>query len=235
MSQVLAAYAAAAEGTLTSIDPTPKPAFLDWVAGHKNVRHIAAPSLDSIASVGAIDAWFVDGDHNYFTVLNELRAIDALGRAQLRPLLVFLHDVSWPAARRDMYYAPDRIPPEHRHSFNYDSGAFLDRDALVHGQGFRGHAQFAMATHSGGPGNGVLTAVEDFIATCGGAGRTLAWAHVPAVFGLGVLFDIDAPWSAAVAQALAPFHDNPLLATLEINRLRNYLKVIELQDAASGA
>jgi hypothetical protein len=29
-----------------------------------------------------------------------------------------------------------------------------------------------------------------------------------------------------------PYHDNKLLRTLEVNRLQNYLRVIELQDAA---
>jgi len=53
------------------------------------------------------------------------------------------------------------------------------------------------------------------------------------VFGLGVLFDAEAAWSPALAELVAPFHENRLLAKLERNRLLNYLKVIEWQDAAA--
>ena len=50
------------------------------------------------------------------------------------------------------------------------------------------------------------------------------------MFGLGILFDTTAFWAPDVAALVAPFHDNPLLAALERNRLANYLRVIELQD-----
>jgi hypothetical protein len=33
---------------------------------------------------------------------------------------------------------------------------------------------------------------------------------------------------------VAPLHNHPLLASLEANRLANYLAVIDLQDRASG-
>jgi hypothetical protein len=41
----------------------------------------------------------------------------------------------------------------------------------VPGRGFRGRGRFAFAVHAGGPGNGVLTAVEDFIAEVAESGR----------------------------------------------------------------
>jgi hypothetical protein len=53
---------------------------------------------------------------------------------------------------------------------------------------------------------------------------------VPAVFGLGVLYDRHAPWTPALNEFLAPWHQNSLLATLERNRLECYLRVIEWQD-----
>jgi hypothetical protein len=234
MSEHLGAFAAAAGGVLTSIDPAPKPAFVEWSAGFAASRHIAAPSLAAIPTLSGIDAWTIDGDHNHYTVLNELRAIDAVTRRDGKPLLAFLHDVGWPCARRDLYYAPDQIPPAHRQPYDYRGGAFIDHDALVPDRGFRGHGNFAFATHAGGPGNGVLTAVEDFIAEAGATGRELAWAFIPAVFGLGILFDVDAPWGADVADLLMPFHNNALIARLDDNRLRNYLKVIDLQDRAAA-
>jgi len=64
-------------------------------------------------------------------------------------------------------------------------------------------------------------------------GRQIGFAFVPAVFGLGVVFASDQPWSADVAALLHPFHDNPLLARMEENRLRNYVTVIGWEDLAA--
>ncbi|TXC69648.1 class I SAM-dependent methyltransferase [Sphingomonas ginsenosidivorax] len=233
MSQVLADHVATVDGRLTSIDPSPAPAFVSWAARTPHVTHLAAPSLEVIADLRDVDAWLIDGDHNYYTVLNELLAADAVCARDGRPLLAFLHDVGWPAGRRDMYYAPDRIPDAYRHAHEFGAGAMLDQVRLVPGKGFRGNDAWAMATLSGGLRNGVLTAVEDFIVHAGETGRVLAFAQIPAVFGLGILFDAGAAWSPALATLVAPFHDNPLIATLERNRLLNYLKVIEWQDAAA--
>jgi len=98
----------------------------------------------------------------------------------------------------------------------------------VSGRGFRGMGQFACARREGGPRNGVLTAVEDFKAE---SDRELVLAIIPAVFGLGLLFEASAPWAEALGRAVLPYHKHPLLAALEENRLANYLRVIELQDA----
>lgn len=230
MSQRLADFAAQQGGTLTSIDPSVKQEFLDWLAANPGVRHVAAPSLDAIPTLSDVDAWVIDGDHNYYTVYHELRAVDALCSRDGKPLLAFLHDVNWPCGRRDSYYAPDRIPADWRHPYDFDGGVTLDSDALLPGGGFRGMGQFAFATHSGGPRNGVLTAVEDFVEETREQGRDIAFAFVPAVFGMAVLFDAAAEWAPAVAALLIPHHQSPLLQSLEENRLRNYLRVIEHQD-----
>lgn len=234
MSFKVADLVAEQGGTLTSIDPAPKAEFLDWVAGAPHVRHIARPSLSAFDELADIDAWLVDGDHNWFTVYHELKAIDALCQRDGRPMLAFLHDIGWPSGRRDMYYAPDAIPVEYRHAYSFDGGAYPGKPLLVPGRGFRGAGHFAWATHEGGPRNGVKTAVEDFIADLGAQGRNMAFAEVPAVFGLGVLFDLDAPWSGAVADLVVPYHENRLLASLEANRLANYLTVLDWQDRAAA-
>ena len=230
MTQLLAEYCARRNGQLITIDPAPTPEFMTWLATRPQVAHMAAPSLEVMGDLAHVDAWVIDGDHNYFTVFHELMAADALARRDGRPLLALLHDVGWPCARRDMYYAPDRIPPAFRQPYSYDSGVRLDEVAAQHNRGFRGMGQFACALHSGGPHNGVLTAVEDFCTAVENDQRRLLYAHVPAVFGLGVLFDADAPWAQDVAELVLPFHENPLLAELETNRLRNYLTVLDWQD-----
>ncbi len=229
-TELLLRWADARDGELVSIDPAPGPGFADWAGAQPRLQWIADTSLAAIERLGGIDAWVIDGDHNWYTVYHELQAIRRVCRREGRPMLVLMHDVSWPMARRDLYYAPDRIPAPYRHPYSYEVGVTLDSaDALAH-QGFRGLGAFAWALHEGGPRNGVLTAVEDFVADAHEAGEPFAWARVPAVFGLGVLFDLHAPWAAAVAQVLAPWHEHPLLKSLEENRLRNYLAVIAWQD-----
>jgi methyltransferase family protein len=70
----------------------------------------AGRSLEVLPSLeGPYDAVLIDGDHNYYTVLNELRLIGD------RPLLapggmILLHDIRKPWARADLYYEPERIP-----------------------------------------------------------------------------------------------------------------------------
>ena len=232
MTQRLAAYAEDVGGRLTSIDPAPQPEFLAWVGGQPHVRHLSLPSLAALKQVSHADAWLIDGDHNWFTVFHELSAIEAICRRDGRPMLVFLHDIGWPAGRRDQYYAPDCIPAPFRQPFDYEGGVMPGVNATLPGRGFRGLGHFAWAGAEGGPRNGVLTAVEDFVEA---AERPLAFAEVPAVFGLGVLFDQDASWSEALGQSLLPYHQNGLIAALEANRLASYLRVIELQDEAAEA
>ena len=230
MSALLADHCRARGGQLTSIDPAPKREFLDWVNANPDVRHLAKTSLDAFGELDAADAWIVDGDHNWYTVYHELRQIEAISRRAGKPVLVFLHDVGWPCGRRDMYYAPGQIPAEFRHPHSFNAGATLDCPVLVEGRGFRGAGFAAFANVAGGARNGVMTAIDDFLAEELAQGREFGFAEIPAVFGLGVLFDMNASWSAQLAELVLPYHQNKLLRALETNRLRNYLRVIDMQD-----
>jgi hypothetical protein len=232
-STMLADFVGERNGSLVSVDPAPKPEFLEWVATNPQVSHVAKPSLEAFAELSGVDAWVIDGDHNWYTVYNELARIDALCKRDGKPLLALLHDVNWPSGRRDMYYAPETIPAEFRHPFSHDGGCFPGVPWLIENQGFRGMGHFAWAMHEGGPRNGVLTAIEDFLEEQHNAGRELGFAEIPAVFGLGILFDLEAEWSGRVAEAVLPYHDNKLIRRLEENRLKNYLHIIQMQDAAS--
>ena len=233
MSQMLADFTQARDGALYSIDPAPKAEFLDWAADNGHVNHIAKPSLSAFDDLSDIDAWVVDGDHNWFTVYHELKAIDAACARDGKPFLAVMHDVAWPCAFRDMYYAPDAIPDDYRHDYSMDGGVLLDDPGIHPDRGFRGMGQFGIALHEGGPKNGVKCALLDFIdekEAAEGADFSLGYAEVPAVFGLGILFDMNAPWGNDMAEMLLPLHDNKLIASLERNRLANYLTVLDWQD-----
>lgn len=235
MSKLLAEHAGKHGGALTCIDPEPARGFAAWADAVPHVHHIAQPSLDALKHCDAADVWFIDGDHNYYTVFHELAVIDALQKAADRPLLAFLHDVSWPCARRDFYCAPERVPPGWRHPHSFDHGVRLDDGGVFPARGLRGMGAFAVALEAGGPRNGVLTAVEDFLKDADQDARPLYYVHVPAVLGLGIIFDAGARWSEALAQFLLPYHANPLIARLEENRLRNWLEVIDWQDRSAAA
>jgi hypothetical protein len=228
-SEQFAAYAGVTGGSLTSIDPARRHAFVEWVKRTPAVRHVAAPSLEAMPGLSEVDAWVIDGDHNYYTVSNELRIAGELARRDGKPLLCFLHDVGWPCGRRDFYCAPDRIPAPWRHPHSFEAGVTLGDTGALPGRGLRGAGRFAVALQEGGPRNGVLTAIEDFIHGAR-AEHPLAFANVPAAFGLGVLYDASAPWADKIAEILSPLHDNSLMASIELVRLRNYLAAIERQD-----
>jgi hypothetical protein len=235
MSHTLAGYCLEHGGRLTSVDPAPTDDFRLWVALNSHVRHQDMPSLDAVAKLDNIDAWIVDGDHNWYTVYHELVGIEDISRRDQKPLLAFFHDVAWPCARRDMYYAPERIPSQFRQPFSRHNGVTLGNPGLLERRGFRGGGKFAWAEREGGPRNGVLTAIEDFLAARYRAGREFGFAEIPGVLGLGVLFDLDAPWSGSLADVLLPFHHNRLLRRMEQDRLRNALRVHDLLDDAAQA
>ena len=152
-------------GRFIGIDPLPGDSIKELLAACPYAELIESPSLDALQclmSQGATaDVIVVDGDHNYFTVFQELALIDRLLSSDG---VVYLHDVGWPYGRRDMYYAPDRIPVDARHR-HARRGMIQGRSALAETGG--ANADLYNATEEGGPRNGVLTAVEDFIAHSG--------------------------------------------------------------------
>jgi hypothetical protein len=216
-------------GTLVVVDPDPgvRPEPGAGLAV-EIVADYSPRALDGLASA---DAYLVDGDHNYATVSAELAAIAQATARDARPAfpLVVLHDVGWPAGRRDQYYAPERIADAQRRSYTWEEGVVVGVAGVVEG-GFRGAGEFAWATSEGGPRNGVRTAVEDFLVDR----PDLSLHVVPAIFGLGVIVDRRAPWASRVRGLLGPWEDNGVLARLERNRLDLYLHVLDLQDEVAA-
>jgi hypothetical protein len=152
----------------------------------------------------------IDGDHNYYTVSEDLRLIDERAPADEIPLLMF-HDVGWPHGRRDAYWAPDRIPEEHRQPPVDRAHIFPGEQGLVDD----GLPMYSTAKREGGPRNGVLTALEDFLERR----EDLRLAVLPPFFGFGVAWHRDAPRAAAVAELVEPWDRNPVLERLESNRV----------------
>jgi hypothetical protein len=224
-SSWLADYAAAHDGDVRCVDPAPSDALRDLGARHAGVELIERYSPEVLAELQDADTYFIDGDHNWWTVSGELRALRDRLTAAASPAIAILHDVHWPCARRDQYYDPQRIPEDARQPYTYEGGIAPGEEG-VNPHGFRGAGVFAVAEHEGGPRNGVLTAVDDFRAETPG----LAFRLVPCVFGLGFLYSAAAPWAAQLDAYLAPYDRSPLLERLEDNRIALFLQVLRLQD-----
>ena len=167
---------------LDVIDTVPLQSLRDTLEpyGEAEVALHVAKSVDVVGQLGPYDFVLLDGDHNWRTVYSELTLLyGAADRAGLTPPVVVAHDCAWPYARRDMYYSPDDWNEVERQPYAY-RGIRPGEPELVD----RGlNARFANALMEGGPENGVLTAIEDFVAS-----RGRVSLHVlPFHNGLGIL------------------------------------------------
>jgi hypothetical protein len=205
-----------------TVEPYPTPEIRELAATVGHFELVNGRSPGALAEMEPADAYVIDGDHNHWTVVRELEAAYADGRAPL----AILHDVGWPCARRDQYYAPRAIPDDARLPHSFERGRDPDSGELVDVGGFVGEFEFAVAEQEGGKRNGVLTAVEDFLKVR----PELEYRQVEAVFGVGYVFAAGAPYAEALRELLDPWHGNRLVERLERNRVRLYARVLELQD-----
>jgi predicted O-methyltransferase YrrM len=215
----LVEWAAEHDARVHAIDPAP--AFdvdaLAQIAGGHFVMH-REPSLRALPVAAPADVVLIDGDHNWYTVMKELESIAALHSEWP---LVMTHDIDWPYGRRDMYYTPAAIPEAYRHPHR-QSGLRRFHSSLVEDGK---NALFFNAEHEGGPRNGVLTAIEDFLAS---TELNLVLLAQPGPAGLGIIVSVTMlQGNPELAAALAEVHDPayatsvaPVYATRELDRAR---------------
>ncbi len=197
---------------ILAIDPAPQPELEQLCTDNPSLGVIRQPSLQALAELDQLpDAVILDGDHNYYTLTQELSLIDQRERAGERFPLVLLHDVCWPHGRRDDYFDPESIPAEHRQPVVPEGKVYPGIEGIHRG----GLPYHFPAAREGGPRNGILTAAEDFA----GPRDHLTLVVVPAFFGLGVLFDRRAAYADELSDLLAVWDRHPLLARLERNRV----------------
>jgi hypothetical protein len=211
LTRVLVAWAAESGAQVTAIDPAPRDGLVALEREAPGLELIRTTSLEALARIKMPHALVIDGDHNYFTVREELRLIGERSTGAELPLL-FFHDVCWPHGRRDDYFAPEAIPDDMRQPLAGDGGGLYPGDPGLRPGGL---PYPRSAAREGGPRNGVLTAVEDFV----GERPDLRLVVVPAFFGVGVAWSRGAPWADAVAGILDPWDRNPILERLEANRV----------------
>jgi hypothetical protein len=224
LTELLLEWAARADARVVAVDPMPQKALVELGDQRADLELIRQTSLEALGHIELPDALIIDGDHNYYTVSEELRLIGERAAGASLPLLMF-HDVSWPHARRDAYYTPELIPDDARQVMVEGGGLFPGEPGTRPG----GLPYKWVAGEEGGPRNGVLTAVEDFVAEREG----LRLAVVPAFFGFGVVWHTDAPWADAVAEILDPWDRHPLLERMEENRVFHLASMhVQMMEAA---
>jgi Methyltransferase domain len=228
LTRLLLLWAERSGGHVIAVDPSPHPDLETLVRERSDLRLIRETSHVALTHTPLSDTIILDGDHNYYTVSEELRIIaERAAEEQRRLPLLLLHDVGWPHGRRDDYYAPQQIPPEYRQPIE-PAGCLYPGDPGMR----RGALPFHHpAAREGGPRNGVLTAVEDFVSDR----EQLRLAIVPTFFGLGLIWDKTMPKAEALTQLLAAWDRNPLLARLEHNRVlhlaNSQLQLSAVRDA----
>jgi hypothetical protein len=193
-----------------AVEPAPHARLLELSESRADLELVQEPSHEGLRHIPLPDALIIDGDHNYYTVSEELRLIDERAPGPEIPLLL-LHDVGWPHGRRDAYWNPERIPEDARQPMAERPFIFPGEPGVVD----NGMPMYAAAEREGGPGNGVLTALEDFLDRRG----DLRLAVLSPFFGFAVAWHRDAPWAGAVEAFLEPWDRHSVLERLEANRL----------------
>jgi len=214
LTRVLVDWAQPAGARVAAVDPSPQDGLVALARERPELELIRETSLAALPVLPELpDALVIDGDHNYFTVSEELRIIGERAPGAELPLLLF-HDVCWPHGRRDDYFDPELIPERYRQPVAGGAGGIVPDDPGLR----RGGLPYPRsAAREGGPDNGVLTAIEGFVAGRPGVRLVV----VPVFFGLGVAWHEDAPWSGELARILDVWDRNPILERLEANRVHH--------------
>jgi hypothetical protein len=182
-TQVLLNYVREVDGHLHAVDPHPGFDVREFEKKHEGyLTFYPELSLQALKRVPDVDLALVDGDHNWYTVYHELKLLEERhGNDPDRMPLILAHDVGWPYGRRDLYYDPETIPEEYRQPYAREGIAF-GKSRLVRNRGM--NLQLCNALEEGGPRNGVMTAVDDYLAQ-----SSIDWQmlHIPLYFGLCIL------------------------------------------------
>jgi hypothetical protein len=206
-TQALLNFVRDVDGHLHCIDPVPGFDVAEFVAQHQGrLSFYEDTSLNAIPTIPEVDVAMVDGDHNWYTVYNELKLIEARhGHDPDKLPLIFVHDIGWPYSRRDLYYNPATIPEEFLQPWAQRGMGPRKKELLPEG-GL--NADLCNAVMEGGERNGVLTGVDDYIKE---SNLELEFLNLPLYFGLGIII------------SKARIRANPALAA-EVANLRELLK-----------
>ena len=213
-------YCLNSNARMTAIDPFPKFDINEFKSKYGDKFEIYTDiSLNILPALKDYDVVMIDGDHNWYTVYNELKTIETRFKNKKLPL-IFLHDINWPYGRRDLYYNPEDIPEEYRQPFK-KLGMYPGQSSLMKKGGLN-PLNYNNAIHENTPKNGILTAVEDFIAE---SDIDLSFNFIPAYHGLGILYPSNKELQLYIEKII---NDADFLSDLEEERIKLKLSQSEL-------
>lgn len=217
-TKIIIEYCRKHNAFISVIDPNPYTNLSEKFNGLENYyKHYKDTSINALPLIAPADIYFIDGDHNYWTVKNELDLIFQLNKNAW----VILHDVAFPWGRRDLYYKPSDIPAEFLHEYTYEKG--VDENNNIADHGFSGNGNFAFSLRKGGERNGVLTAIEDFISD---KEDHYHFSMIEPIFGLGVLVPKG---EKELIEAIFFPYKNKLISRMERNRIELYMELLRVQ------
>ncbi len=218
------------DAVLHAIDPVPNFDVEGWQKKYREkFIFYRSLSLNALPRIDKMDLVLIDGDHNWYTVYNELKLIEKLTAGKKREFpLVLLHDVSWPYARRDLYYDPETIPPAYLKPYR-QKGMVKGSPDLVEKGGF--NPELYNSIYENNFQNGVLTALEDFLEE---TELDLEMVTIPAYHGLAFLY----PRRLKEQKSLKEYFDGiaasghliALMDQLEDKRIEQILTIKDLRE-----
>lgn len=228
-TRLLLEYCSGYDANLTIIEPVIRPELRDIIVNLDYIKLFAGKSQTVLPEINfSVDAVFLEGDLNYCAVHHDLLEIEKISRRQSIPFpIVFARSLSWPYARRDMYYDPKGMPAECRH--DYDRMGITPWSPRLH-EGMI-NFPYANAKKEGGYKNGVRTAIEDFVKD---SELKLRLFTLPVNYGLGIIYTENSQVDEFVknnlflSQALRLFLETCELARL--NEIIHRLKTKQCQQ-----
>ena len=167
---------------MTAIDPFPQFDINEFKSQYGDKFEIYRElSLERLPFLKDYDVILIDGDHNWYTVYNELKTIEETFKNKKFPI-IFFHDITWPYARRDLYYNPENVPETYRQPYK-KLGMYPGQTDLKNEGGLNTHLYNSI--YENNPHNGVLTAVEDFLDE---SDLDFSFKIIDAFHGLGILY-----------------------------------------------
>ena len=76
LTAVLVDWAAKSGARVAAVDPSPQDSLVELAAANEALELVRETSLEALEHIEIPDAVVIDGDHNHYTVSEELRLID---------------------------------------------------------------------------------------------------------------------------------------------------------------
>ncbi len=211
---------------MTAIDPHPQFDVEEFKVRYQEKFEIYTDlSLNILPLLYDYDFILLDGDHNWYSLFNELKIIENNFENKKFPMVI-LHDIGWPYSRRDLYYNPENIPFPFRQAYT-QLGISPEQEQLTVEGGFNPHLYNSI--YENNPKNGVLTAIEDFISE---SNIEFSFIEIYGFHGLGILFPKNEELENFVHDVI---NKSNIVSILEKERIKLSIDNLELEIANKSA